>query len=191
MFCVKPAAETVLYMLLIGMLVLLNILFFLFTFQRHFYFFGWCNKESPENIRVRSVVSKDRNEVELYLFDRGSRKDLVYMAGNNITMKEYLDFCEFLFDTFDCNVISMAYRGINESSLVPSEKGIVEDIRALAQYLDKRTVVDQHKRPVKTGKVVLGFSIGSAAGIHLASMCSVDSLVLINPFMSLPSAVNI
>lgn len=180
--------ELLTYISLMGMMVLLNALFFVFTFQRHFYFFGYCNVEKPRDIRV-SLVSKDKNDVDLYLFDKQSRNDLVYMSGNMIYMKEHLDFCEFLSQTFDCNVISMVYRGVAGNARTPSERGIVEDIKALGQYLDKRIVTDRNSAVSRTRKVVLGFSIGSAASIHLANVCSVDSLVLINPFMSLASVV--
>lgn len=184
----KSMVQLLAHVTLMGMISLLNILFLLFTFQRSLYFFESRNMEKPKNIRV-GLVSADGNEVDVYLLDRGSTRDLVYMSGNAVFVREHFDLCMFLFSTFDCNVISMIYRGLDGNAGVPSERGIVEDIKTLAGYLDGRTVLTREMKARRTRKVVFGFSIGAGAAIHLANMCSsVDSLVLLNPFMSLPLA---
>lgn len=183
----KPVLQSLPYKALMGLLTVMNSLFFIFVSQRYLYFFGWRSTEESENRRVR-LVSKDRNEIDLYLFNRSSSIDLIYMAGNMIVVEEYLDFCKFLSSVFDCNVVSMVYRGVAGNPGTPSERGIVEDIKVVAQYLDSRMSSDGSGSG-RTKKVILGFSIGAAAGIHLASSCSVDSMVLINPFMSLASLV--
>lgn len=160
------------HVILIAMVLSLDFLFLLFTIQRSLYFFGKSMKRRPESIRVRLMPG---SRSELYLIDCMSCTDLIYLPGNFVVMEEHMEFCKYLSKMLECNVVSMVYRGIAGNRCSPSERGIIEDLSPISQWMSRRT----------TRKVVLGFSIGSAVGVCLAEKCHVDALVLVNPFISL------
>ncbi|AFN83729.1 hypothetical protein EROM_091130 [Encephalitozoon romaleae SJ-2008] len=165
------------HVVLAAMILSLDFLFLLFTIQRSLYFFGKSMKRRPESMRVR-LMSGCRSE--LYLIDCMSCTDLIYLPGNFVAIEEHIEFCKYLSKMLECNVISMVYRGIAGNCCSPSERGIIEDLSPISQWISRRS----------TRKVVLGFSIGSAVGVRLAEKCHVDALVLVNPFISLREVVS-
>ncbi|ADM12198.1 uncharacterized protein Eint_090690 [Encephalitozoon intestinalis ATCC 50506] len=172
----KEITISLAYVAQITILLSLDVLFLLFTVQRSLYFFGKGMKRKPDAIRVRLIP---KSQSDLYLIDGISGIDLIYLPGNFVAVEEHIEFCKYLSKIFECNVISMVYRGVAGNGYSPSEKGIVEDLSPASRWLSRRS----------TRKVILGFSIGSAVGIRLAEKCRVDALVLINPFISLREVV--
>ncbi|KAG5858796.1 hypothetical protein KMI_11g17520 [Encephalitozoon hellem] len=164
------------HIVLAAMVLLLDFLFLLFTIQRSLYFFGRSARRRPESIKVRLTPG---GRSELYLVDCMSCADLIYLPGNFVAVEEHIEFCKYMSKMLECNVVSMVYRGVAGNQHTPSEKGIVEDLSPISQWISRRS----------TRKVVLGFSIGSAVGIRLAERCHVDALVLVNPFVSLREVV--
>lgn len=161
-----------------SMILLLDLVFLLFTIQRSLYFFGKGGKRRPEDGRVR-LLSRSGNEIDLYLFEKTSQTDIIYFPGNFIIAEDHVKFCRYLSNIFGCSTISMIYRGVAGNPRTPSERGITEDLAAVSEWLSRR----------RTRKVVLGFSIGAAVAIRLGGMCSLDALILVNPFVSLRAVV--
>lgn len=86
-----------------------------------------------------------------------------------------VDMADFL----QCDLMTFDYSGFGLSTGTPTEKNVYQNIDAVYQYLIKE---------LKTGPddiILIGFSMGTAATIYLASHEKVDGLVLIAPFTSL------
>jgi uncharacterized protein len=111
----------------------------------------------------------------------GHRATLIYFYGNGMWMaRSRAEFSELRRLGYD--VIMPDYEGYGLSGGTPSEAGCYATADAVYDYLLKRRDVDPNRI------VVVGWSIGSAVAIDLASRRPVSGLVAISAFTNLPDA---
>ncbi|EFO25370.1 hypothetical protein LOAG_03118 [Loa loa] len=92
-----------------------------------------------------------------------------------LTDPNLVDIADFL----QCDLMAFDYSGFGLSTGTPTEKIVYENMETVYQYLIK----EMRTQPNEV--ILIGFSMGTAVAIHLASREKVAGLVLIAPFTSL------
>lgn len=139
-----------------------------------------------ESINIRST-----DKVMLHAFwirhpgDKGQFvPTLVYFHGNAGNMGHRLLNTTGIYNSLQCNILMVEYRGYGLSSGSPSERGLFNDARAAVDYLFTRHDLDHSQI------VLFGRSLGGAVAIDLAAdveysqriMCTIVE----NTFTSIP-----
>ena len=120
---------------------------------------------------------------------------MVFMHENagNIGMR--LDYFKFLIQTFNVNVLAMAYRGFSDSDGSPTEEGLKLDADAILSFLEKPK--DYHQEIAQKIHEDLifahGRSLGGAVAIHMASQkpSLFRGLVVENSFTSISDMADV
>ena len=110
--------------------------------------------------------------------DAKNRPTLLYFYGNGMCMAD----CEGEFLKFrrrGFNVMVPDFLGYGMSGGKPSESGVYATADASFDHLLQRSDIDPHKI------VPIGWSLGAAAAVHLASTRQVPALVTISAFTSI------
>uniref|UniRef100_A0A8R1XLD0 Hydrolase_4 domain-containing protein n=1 Tax=Onchocerca volvulus TaxID=6282 RepID=A0A8R1XLD0_ONCVO len=92
-----------------------------------------------------------------------------------LTDPNLVDIADFL----QCDLMAFDYSGFGLSTGTPTEKNVYQNIDAVYQYLIKEMKAQPNEI------ILIGFSMGTAVAIHLASREKVAGLILIAPFTSL------
>ncbi len=109
---------------------------------------------------------------------------ILFFHANGEDLVDISKLCQKLADYMNCYVVAMEYPGYSMYQGSPSENQILEDAEAVMNF-----VVEELK--IVTQKVfVVGRSIGSGPGIHIASMYNLGGLVLISAFSSIRNVVS-
>jgi fermentation-respiration switch protein FrsA (DUF1100 family) len=110
--------------------------------------------------------------------DAGERPTLVYFYGNGMCMADtVVQFDAFRYRGF--NIIVPDFIGYGMSTGKPSEQGVYATADAAYDYLLTRNDIDPKKI------VPMGWSLGAAGAVHLASTRTVPALVTISAFTSM------
>ncbi|CAG9537192.1 unnamed protein product [Cercopithifilaria johnstoni] len=92
-----------------------------------------------------------------------------------LTDPNLVDIADFL----QCDLMAFDYSGFGLSTGTPTEKNVYQNIETVYQYL----IEEMKAQPNEI--ILIGFSMGTAVAIHLASLEKVAGLILIAPFTSL------
>lgn len=149
----------------------LMVTLFLYFKQRAFIYF-------PQ----KGVLETTESEIEIksgdltlrgWVLNEGNDKAIIYFGGNAERVESNIPAFK---ETFSNRTIYlMNYRGYGESDGTPAEEGL---------YADAVTIYDFIK-PDHSEVFVIGRSLGSGVATYLASVRSVDRLVLVTPFDSM------
>ncbi|EJW82464.1 hypothetical protein WUBG_06627, partial [Wuchereria bancrofti] len=92
-----------------------------------------------------------------------------------LTDPNLVDIADFL----QCDLMAFDYSGFGLSTGTPTEKSVYQNMETVYHYL----IEEMRAQPNEI--ILIGFSMGTAVAIHLASREKVAGLVLIAPFTSL------
>ena len=111
-----------------------------------------------------------------------ARRALLYCHGNAGDIRDWIHAAP-PFVTAGVSVLVWDYRGYGQSQGSPSEEGLYLDGQAMWSWLVDRA--DREGLPVS----ILGKSLGSAVGCHLAAKGQPESLILDSAFTSMREVV--
>jgi abhydrolase domain-containing protein 12 len=119
-----------------------------------------------------------------------SRPTILFLHGNAATraVPFRVQLCSMFTSRLQTNVLSLDYRGYGDSTGLPSEKGLVQDVWAAWNWL-----LDHGARPEDIA--IVGHSLGTGAGSAFAyelvqSGQSARGLALLAPFSSLATLLD-
>lgn len=125
---------------------------------------GWFIKQAPEKYE--------------------SARTIIYFHGTDKNASFRLKKVVGLYETCNCNILLLSYRGYGRSTGKPNEKGMRIDAESAYEYLASRGDVDVGPG----GNLwVYGESLGGAVAIHFTNVYEkcVNALILENTFTSL------
>lgn len=125
----------------------------------------------PHEIKKVTFQTEDKLDLEGYAKTHGENSTLVLYFGGNF---QHAVSAFDLLSSAHYDVLSVNYRGYGESQGFPSETFLSSD--ALSVY---DSVASSYQKII-----LVGFSLGSAVAVYLASQRKVDRLVLLAPFDS-------
>jgi len=143
--------------------------------------------KAPEGIEQFTAQTEDKETIEL-LFKKGEKgKSLsgysaVFMHGTFETVYSSVIILEWL-SSLGLNSYVYDFRGFGNSTGWPSEKGISLDNRAVWGFIKEKEGIDASKL------FIVGNSIGTGFAAELASEIKPHALILIAPYIDLPSVV--
>jgi len=154
----------------------------MFDFQTHFIFPTHAVPRAgpmPHGAEEITVPSGDGNTLKGVLVppdEPQSVRTLVLGFGGNAWNGQ--DVAEYLHELFpDAFIAAFHYRGYAPSTGSPSADALLADAPLIHDAMVERVKADR--------AIAIGFSIGSGVAAHLASMRSIDGLILVTPFDSL------
>lgn len=116
----------------------------------------------------------------LYFPCENARGVALYSHGNGDIVKSCEALGEFLREEFQLSVLVYDYRGYGLSEGQPTASGVLQDARAARRFLAERENV------AETEIIQIGFSLGGAVAVDLASLDGAKALIVISSFTSLP-----
>jgi uncharacterized protein len=141
--------------------------------------------QPPQGITKSTIHTRDG---ETLSFTRAqaalpSRKEVALLFHGNTETLESISSLQLWFNYLGITNFAVEYRGFNESTGRPSEKGIYED----ADTAMKEVLMTEgaSSRDV----IVFGNSIGTAPATYIAKTYNVGMLILSSPFTSLKELV--
>ncbi|KAM3719409.1 Alpha/beta hydrolase domain-containing protein 17A [Dirofilaria immitis] len=123
-------------------------------------------------IRCEKSYQRKKSAPYILLFAQPNSSDI---GSCMLTDPNLVDIADFL----QCDLMAFDYSGFGLSTGIPTEKNVYQNIDAVYQYLIKEMKAQPNEI------VLIGFSMGTAVAIHLASRKKVAGLILIAPFTSL------
>ena len=105
---------------------------------------------------------------------------VLYSHGNGDTLKNLEPIADFYRKEFQISILIYDYRGYGRSGGKPTASGILEDGRAARKWLARREQIDMSEI------IQMGFSLGGAVAVDLASQDGAKGLILQSTFTSLP-----
>lgn len=134
----------------------------------------WNPAGDHEDVRFASA---DGTRLHGWFYDRpGARYALLYCHGNGNMIADNHELMTHLRDRLGAAVFSFDYRGYGKSEGRPSERGLIDDGVAAADWLAART-----GRPADE-LVVIGRSLGGGVAAGIAAERGAGALVLQNTF---------
>jgi len=140
------------------------------------------------------IHTKDRVKIHGYLIKQNPNRlsnnnrnlpTILFFHGNAGNIGHRLDNVRSFYNSCNCNVLIVEYRGYGRSEGVPSEKGLYADAQAAFEYIDSRDDLDSKK------VILFGRSLGGAVAIDLAARCDfrdrVAALIVENTFTNIPA----
>eukprot|EP01098_Paradermamoeba_levis_P016816 TRINITY_DN9319_c0_g1_i1.p1 TRINITY_DN9319_c0_g1~~TRINITY_DN9319_c0_g1_i1.p1 ORF type:complete len:309 (+),score=81.00 TRINITY_DN9319_c0_g1_i1:47-928(+) len=133
---------------------------------------------TPDGFRLQAYVIK-QNHAE-------RSPTMLMFHGNAGNLSYRLDVIKEFFDTNNCNVVIISYRGYGKSEGVPTEEGLVTDSQAALDYVLSRSDIGKNKI------VVHGQSLGGAVAIDLVSkrQSQISGLILENTFTCIDDMID-
>jgi len=180
-----------------ALLVYLGVLLVLFELQDHLIFPGSATQgqrdamlagseglqllslRSPDGVPIAAIFGKALGPDGTQLPGASDRPTVVFLYGNGACMAYCTDIFQII-RKLGVNVIIPDFEGYGMSGGKPSEKGCYAAANAAYDYLLSREDVNPKKI------VAMGWSLGGAAAIDLASKRPVMGIVTISAFTNLP-----
>jgi fermentation-respiration switch protein FrsA (DUF1100 family) len=132
-------------------------------------------KDSPEILKLPST---NGNLISaLYLPNPSATFTLLVSHGNAEDLGDDRDWLEGLRGA-GFNVLAFDYQGYGTSQGKPTEKGAYDDENAVYDYLTGALKTPSDRI------IILGRSVGSGPGVHLAARSPAAGLILQSPFLS-------
>jgi uncharacterized protein len=157
--------------------VILHANFFVLTFQYPLIFRCKSTIQFPRGLELET---RDNRMVEVISFESGASRDVVLCHGSRVSLYVHKLICDRLAEDLRCNVMTFFFRGMNGRGGVQSERGIMRDVEAVAEYLNTR----------KNENVIIGQSLGCSVALHLATLVKTKGVILENPFTTFPSVLD-
>jgi hypothetical protein len=179
-----------------ALLVYLGVLLVLFELQDHLIFPGSATQgqrdamvagseglqllslQSPDGVPIAAIFGKALQPDGAQVADASDRPTVVFLYGNGACMAYCTDIFQII-RKLGVNVIIPDFEGYGMSGGKPSEKGCYAAANAAYDYLLSRGDVNPKKI------VAMGWSLGGAAAIDLASRRPVMGIVTISAFTNL------
>ena len=193
----SPAPRWALRIVRTGVLVYLGVLLVLFELQDHLIFPGSATQgqrdamiagseglqllslRSGDGVPIAAIFGKALQPDGAEFADAANRPTVIFLYGNGACMAYCTDIFQII-RKLGLNVIIPDFEGYGMSGGKPSEKGCYAAADAAYDYLLSRSDVDPRKI------VPIGWSLGAAAAIDLASRRPVMGIVTISAFTNLP-----
>lgn len=162
--------------LVIGVLVYVGLLLFVYFQQKKFIFFPTTANHAPPQYSVEYTLHQDNIVLRGWLFQEKYASDrLIFYYGGNA---EDIYYSVEQFQQYgDTAALFVNYRGYGASTGSPGQREIFQDALAIFDDATKRY------RPEKV--FVMGRSLGSGVASYVASKRSVHGSILITPFDSI------
>jgi fermentation-respiration switch protein FrsA (DUF1100 family) len=198
----KPAAKSRLrrwikYFLQVTILAYLGVCIIMFSIQDKFVFPGSDTQGQHDAIltpsygydlitlptadghNIAAIFGKALDPSGHPISDNRSRPTVIYFYGNGACMAYSTDVFDQI-RRLDANIIIPEYEGYGMSPGKPSEAGCYAAADAAYQYALSRKDVDPQKI------IAMGWSLGGAVAIDLASHHNVAGLITLSAFTSMP-----
>ena len=169
--------------LLLGFIIYLIILSYIYLFQRNLLYHPSVNGYQADKINFdyEEVFIQNDDGIKLKSWfhekDLINKKTILFFHGNagNLSNRNY-KLNEL--SKFDVNFLIVAYRGFSSNQGKPSEQGLYEDARSSLEWLKVKGV--------KEKKIILyGESLGTAIAIEVAQNKYLAGIILESPFTSM------
>lgn len=146
----------------------------LFIFQRDLIYFPTAQDFNACPELPADILKVTHQGTRMYVHKATDNWVIVYHgnAGSACDRSYYLDY----FDTTKFSYILVEYAGYSNGTENPSQDALMENVRAVEDYLQKEKAVK---------KTILGESLGTALAAYHSSISNPDKLILISPFDSL------
>jgi len=133
-----------------------------------------------DKIEVFTTLSKRGNVVACMHVraPTNAKFTLLFSHGNASDLGEMVRLFVRISEEVCCNIFAYDYSGYGMSSGRPSEKNMYADAEAAFHALKSRYRVEQEN------VILYGFSIGTVATVHLATLYRAAAVVLHAPLMS-------
>ncbi len=170
-------------LLKLAILTYIGLVLVIYAFQRHLLYhpqkYDFDIETSEFNDFEEVKLSADDGE-DVYIWhkkpEKPSDKTIIYFHGNADSLPGIAGYLR-LYAEAGFNVIGVEYRGYGKSKSRATERGILEDARAVIEYAESLEP-DQ--------KIILfGHSLGTGAAVKMATEYDVAGVVLHSPYTSL------
>uniref|UniRef100_A0A914ERE2 Serine hydrolase FSH domain-containing protein n=1 Tax=Acrobeloides nanus TaxID=290746 RepID=A0A914ERE2_9BILA len=131
------------------------------------------------HIRCKKSIEYGRKSPKIIIFSQPNSTDLGYVLF--LTNPDLIEICDFL----KCDLVAYDYSGFGASTGKISEKALYANIEAVFKYVTN----ELNYQPQEV--ILMGFSMGTAMSIHMASIeKELGCVILIAPFTSLLRAAS-
>jgi fermentation-respiration switch protein FrsA (DUF1100 family) len=198
----KPAPKSRLrrwlkFLLQVGVLAYLGVCIIMFSIQDKFVFPGSDTQGQHDAIlapgtgyellslptadghKITAIFGKALDPTGQPVSDDRSRPTVIYFYGNGACMAYSTDVFDHI-RRLDANIIIPEYEGYGMSPGKPSETGCYAAADAAYDYLHSRRDIDPKKI------IAMGWSLGGAVAIDLASRRDIAGIITLSAFTSMP-----